>query len=80
MWKTLKNEGQSTVLSLETSKAAGEMVPWANVLSVKPDDLTSVSGTHLTEGENWLRPAAQAVLWWRSQNSQHKQTNVIKHF
>lgn len=34
------------------ASGASKMVPWVKVLATKPDDLSSVPGTLLIEGEN----------------------------
>lgn len=34
------------------AKGKGEMVQWVKVLAAKPDDLSFIPGTHMTEGEN----------------------------
>lgn len=34
------------------SIGAGRIAKWLNVLAAKPDDLSSVLGTHMVKGEN----------------------------
>lgn len=36
------------------------MAQWVKVLAAMPDDLSSVPGTRMIEGENWL---PRVVLW-----------------
>jgi hypothetical protein len=31
------------------------MAQWVKVLATKPDDLSSIPGTHMTEEEKWLQ-------------------------
>lgn len=45
------------------------------MIATKPGDLSSISGTHIVEGEN---QPLQAVLWFHTHTQTHKYINTIK--
>lgn len=51
--KLFKYEGRSVGLVLKIKTVRGdEITQWVKALAAKPDDLSSIPGTHLMEAEN----------------------------
>lgn len=86
------NEFYLNKITTYGSIGAGRIAKWLNVLAAKPDDLSSVLGTHMVKGENqfpqivfWLPPARSSLYMCTSApvctcTHTHAQINVIKHF
>lgn len=54
---------------------ASEMVQWRQVLATKPDDRSSIPGTHMVEGENQFLQVVLQLPHARASTFTHTQVN-----
>jgi len=62
---------------LKPKKKSGEKAQWVKVLATKPDDLSSIPGTHMVEGEtpeSFPLPSVPCILISYNEIEQSKRT------